>query len=343
MPRYKGRDICDWGPEIARLKREGQLDDALRLAMGCMDAMTAAAERNPINVMEHYVIEVAIIQRKMKAYAEEVRTLEDWLSRDFPAPREDFRLDLRKRLAKAQELWAKAEGRDWSEFNAEWKRLVELTKQQKEAGRPSTGISSGRSAANPTVTYPRSRSTSRLIPTESELLVNGFVAVDFETANRDGGVSACQIALVKVIGGDIVDRYSTLLKPPPGYDSFEFTYLHGISARDVKHAPMWPAVETGVSQFVGEFPVYAHNASFDARVWRDLDSFFGTSSLPQRFFCSYRTAQSIVPGLDDYKLPTVVQACAPGYRLDHHRADSDAEACALIVAALQQRVVNGQR
>lgn len=44
-----------------------------------------------------------------------------------------------------------------------------------------------------------------------------------------------------------------------------------------------------------------------------------------------------MPGLVNYKLPTVVGACAPDFRLTHHTADSDAEACALIVAALQER------
>ncbi len=344
MPKYKGRDICDWGIEIARLKREAKLDDALALATGCMQEMMKAAQKSPVNVMEHYVIEVAIILHKMKKYADEVAMIEDWLNRGFPAPREDFRLDLRKRLAKAQELWAKSEGRDWSTFNAEWKQLVALAKQQKQAAAEATApvISSGRSTVQPAGSYRRQRSSSRLIPSESELLAHGFVAVDFETANSDGGASACQIALVKVMKGEIVDRYSTLLKPPPGYDLFEFTYLHGIDAHDVKHAPMWPSVSSLVSQFIDGLPVYAHNASFDASVWRDLDSFFGTHSLPHPFFCSYRTARQIVPGLENYKLPTVVAACAPGYHLDHHRADSDAEACALIVTSLQQLVLNGR-
>ncbi|MDK9344918.1 hypothetical protein FAM22021_001729 [Propionibacterium freudenreichii] len=37
----------------------------------------------------------------------------------------------------------------------------------------------------------------------------------------------------------------------------------------------------------------------------------------------------------NYRLPTVLERCAPHFVLDHHKADSDAEACALIVAALQ--------
>lgn len=82
--------------------------------------------------------------------------------------------------------------------------------------------------------------------------------------------------------------------------------------------------------------MFAHNASFDAGVWSGLDGFFQTRTRPAGFYCSYRTARHLVPGLANYKLPTVTAHLVPGYRLDHHRADSDAEACALIVAALQR-------
>ena len=64
---------------------------------------------------------------------------------------------------------------------------------------------------------------------------------------------------------------------------------------------------------------------------------FCNATLPAPFFCSYRTAQRLIPGLPNYKLPTVLHACAPNYQLNHHRADSDAEACALIVCELQRR------
>ena len=180
----------------------------------------------------------------------------------------------------------------------------------------------------------RTASLSR-VPATAELAQDSFVAVDFETANRQSRASACQIALVKMVRDEVVDRYSTLLKPPAGFDFFEFTYLHGISAADVADAPMWPDVAEAINTFVDGLPVYAHNASFDASVWKDLDAFFGTTTLPKDFYCSYRTARALMPGLMNYKLPSVLAACDPSFHLNHHRADSDAEACALIVNALR--------
>lgn len=344
MPTYNGRDICDWVSDISALKRSGDLSRALVIARGCMDAMIAAARLKPVNVAEYYVTQVAIIQHKQKDYEGEIETIERWLALGMPAPREDYRLDLRKRLAKAHENVAKQRGEDSSEYHAQWKHFLEREKAAKAAQKGSAPVSAtGRSAVSPDVSYarpqsrPQSRQRSSWVAPPEVLALPSFVAVDFETANRQGGESACQIALVKISGGRVVERASTLIKPPPGFERFEFTYLHGISARDVRRAPTWPDIAAWVAGFHGGLPVYAHNAAFDARVWRELDVFFGTRTLPQSFFCSYRTAQHMVPGLENYKLPTVTKALVPGFKLNHHRADSDAEACALVVAALQSR------
>ena len=112
MPRYRDRNICDWVPEISRSKQEGDWGRALSLAVGCMNAMVDVAARNPSNVMEYYVIQVAIIQHRMKAYEDEILTVQNWLSLGLPAPRADYRINLQKRLAKDHELVAKSEGRD---------------------------------------------------------------------------------------------------------------------------------------------------------------------------------------------------------------------------------------
>lgn len=190
--------------------------------------------------------------------------------------------------------------------------------------------------------YRQTKPEGRWVAPLDVLFSPSFVAVDFETANTNRE-SACQVALVKVTDGVVVDRVSTLLTPPPGFDYFKFTYLHGISAADVRTAPTWAEIADEVASFTGGLPMYAHNATFDANVWRGLDAFFHTATLPRQFYCSYRTAQRLVPGLANYKLPTVTASLVPEYRLDHHQADSDAEACALIIAALQHRSARARR
>ncbi len=220
---------------------------------------------------------------------------------------------------------------------------VQRVAQQKPIWRDWFGLVSASSNGGPAGVYGWSGTRSRrrpaarnpLVPSFAELMSPSFVSVDFETANRLGGVSACQIALVKVVDGKIAARQSSYLCPPAPYDRFEFTWLHGISQKQTANAPSWDEASREIADFVGDSPVYAHNASFDARVWRELDNYFDTATLPGRFYCSYRLAQRTVPGLVNYKLPTVAHACVPWFELDHHKADSDAEACALIVASIQ--------
>lgn len=175
-----------------------------------------------------------------------------------------------------------------------------------------------------------------LIPCYEVLKLKEFVAADYETANRVSAVSACQLAMVRFKNGVCVDRFNSFIKPPQGYDRFEFTYLHGIAPEDVEDSPSWTDIADDVRAFVGESPVWAHNAAFDYNVWCVLDEHFGTFTAPKECYCTYRTAQLLMPGLTNYKLPTVLAACGSDFALNHHRADSDAEACGLIVLGLQK-------
>ncbi|WP_342319325.1 3'-5' exonuclease [Corynebacterium mayonis] len=177
--------------------------------------------------------------------------------------------------------------------------------------------------------------TSIYIPTRAALS-RSFVAVDFETANRVGGASACQVALVKVRSGVVVDQLLTYLRPPEEHIRFEFSHIHGIYRGDVEEAPSWFDIADEVYEFVGDLPVWAHNATFDAAVWRGLDRYYSTGTFPREFYCSCRTARRLLPQLENHRLPTVVAYCAPGFRLNHHQADSDALACAHIVTMFQR-------
>ncbi len=85
-----------------------------------------------------------------------------------------------------------------------------------------------------------------------------FVAIDFETANYSSD-SACAVGLVKVSGGKIVDRVVHLIRPPTR--QFVFTYIHGLSWKDVAEADdfgaLWPKIEDFIEG--AEF-FAAHNA-----------------------------------------------------------------------------------
>lgn len=347
LPTCGGKPIYEVLDEVAALKRAGDLGRALAKAEDAMFAMAQAAAEDSRNVMDIYVIHVAMILHKMGNYEKEARTIQDWLDFGLPAPRPDFRADLRKRLAKAKEQWAKSEGLDSSEYTAEWKRLVAAHKAaQSEYRASAVAVSAtGRSRIEGSQNYVRHRprsASNTSAPNRRLLPANGgvtpeFVAVDFETANDDRR-SACAIALVRIVESQVVERYTSILRPPSGLDYFKFTDIHGLTQTDVANAPQWRDIHHDILRFIGESPLWAHNAQFDRSVWHALDHQFETGPTPSDFYCSMELAKNTFTTLPNYKLPTVVQFAAPNFRLDHHNATSDAEACGLIVAEAARRL-----
>ena len=326
-PYVKGRPIWEHLPRIAQLRRGRELRAALALAEECLVAMRDAALAAPSSVFELYVAEVAGLHHALGQHDKAAAVIRDWFALGLPAPHPDMRVNLEKRLAKAEESLARRAGEDPAPHTARWRDLVAAEKLTPRTPRAEL---TGRARA------PKPAKPASWIPSRAELLCDEYVTVDFETANRISGASACQVALVKVAGGEVVDTLCTYLRPPEEYIVFEFSHIHGIDRGDIEDAPSWFDIADDIVDFVGDRPVYAHNATFDASVWRGLDRYYYTGTYPERFYCTCRTTRRLLPHLADHTLPTVAEFCAPGFALEHHRADSDALACAHIVAHLQR-------
>jgi len=183
----------------------------------------------------------------------------------------------------------------------------------------------------------RSTPAAAIIPSEVPTTLprrapDCFAAIDFETADY-GRDSACAVALVKVEDNRIVDRISSLIRPPR--TEFVFTYLRGITWDMVRDAPtfaqLWPQLDTWLRgvQFLA-----AHNASFDRGVLHACCRVAGLALPTIPFECTVRMARdtfSIYPT----RLDCVCRAL--GIPLVHHQAESDAEACAQIVLAARNK------
>jgi DNA polymerase III subunit epsilon len=159
-----------------------------------------------------------------------------------------------------------------------------------------------------------------------------FVAIDFETANYEAS-SACSVGLVKVVGGEIVGTAVHLIRPPTR--DFVFTYIHGLTWKDVAKSPDFGNLWQSLGDFLegAEF-LAAHNASFDKGVLHACCARYGIASPSLPFQCTVQIARrtwSIYPT----KLPNVCRYL--GIDLNHHEALSDAMACAKIVLAANKQ------
>ncbi len=155
-----------------------------------------------------------------------------------------------------------------------------------------------------------------------------FVALDFETPNKSGD-SACAVGLVKITGGEIVARECHLINPQT-YFLKEFTQnVHGLSADDVKDAPLFDAVWDELSPLLeGADFIAAHNARFDKSVLLKCCKTHGIKPPEQEFLCTVKLAKKHWQ-LKCAKLNVVCDHL--GIELNHHEALSDALACATIV------------
>nr|WP_240977542.1 exonuclease domain-containing protein [Planctomonas sp. JC2975] len=163
-----------------------------------------------------------------------------------------------------------------------------------------------------------------------------FTAIDFETANSSSA-SACSVGLVKVRDGRVVDTAGWLIQPPAGHDAFlEWNVrIHGIRARDVRHASGWVDQLADLVEFAGDDVLVAHNAGFDMGVIRGACSATGIRCPRFDYLCSLQVARRTY-SLDSYRLP--VAAMAAGFEgFHHHDALADAEACAAIIVHAAKR------
>ena len=158
-----------------------------------------------------------------------------------------------------------------------------------------------------------------------------FAAIDFETADM-GRDSACALSIVLVEEDTLVQTWSSLIRPPRSY--FEFTYIHGITWRDVQHKPsfaeLWPEIS---SVLQGAEFIAAHNASFDRSVLRACCGSAGISPAPSSYLCTVRLARAVW-GLRPTTLAHVCRHLS--IPLKHHDAVSDAQACARILLAARE-------
>jgi DNA polymerase-3 subunit epsilon len=160
-----------------------------------------------------------------------------------------------------------------------------------------------------------------------------FAAIDFETANEFPS-SVCSVGVVVVRGGEVVDKFYSLIHPEPEYYQWFCQRVHGLTPEDTEEAPVFPYVWTQIEPLIEGLPLIAHNARFDEgclkavfRVYRmDYPDYVFNDTLAasrRRFGCR----------LPNHQLQTVAAAC--GYDLfNHHHALADAEACAAIALAI---------
>jgi DNA polymerase-3 subunit epsilon len=160
-----------------------------------------------------------------------------------------------------------------------------------------------------------------------------IIALDFETANPAPG-NACQLGLAWIADNRVVRVEERYIRPRDM--RFTFTWVHGITAEDVREAPEFPHVLEEFHDELDGALVLAHNAGFDAGVMTGCARAYRLRQPQMTFLCTLQIARQIWPELPSKALKNVARHL--GIAFTHHNAAEDARACAEIAIAAAQEM-----
>jgi DNA polymerase-3 subunit epsilon len=151
------------------------------------------------------------------------------------------------------------------------------------------------------------------------------IVLDFETTGLSPhyGDRAIEIGAVLIENNMITDRFQSLMNPGFRISSFIESYT-GISNSMVEASPPCEEVMEQFAEFIGDYSLVAHNASFDRRFLEAELGFIGKSR-KSNMACSMLTARRVYPNAPNHKLETLVRYCGIYTDGTFHRALADAE------------------
>jgi DNA polymerase-3 subunit epsilon len=161
------------------------------------------------------------------------------------------------------------------------------------------------------------------------MLAEPIVMIDFETTgiSPDQGDRITEVAALRIHGGEIVDRYVTLVNCNVRIPAF-ITQLTGITQAMVNQAPSVTEVMPALLDFIGGDYLAAHNASFDEKFLLAEAQRLGLSARHRGTICSVKLARRVLPGKASYSLGPLASDLGLRFKGKAHRAEADAEVAA---------------
>ncbi len=160
---------------------------------------------------------------------------------------------------------------------------------------------------------------------EQQYSASTVVVLDFETTglSPDMGDRAIEIGAVLLHDGKITERFQKLMNPGFRVSSFIENYT-GISNTMLRNAGGCEAAMREFAEFVGDYNLVAHNASFDKR-FLDAELYQAGAVYKGEFACSMLIARRLFQDSPNHQLGTLVHTQSLPNEGIFHRALADAE------------------
>jgi len=169
-------------------------------------------------------------------------------------------------------------------------------------------------------------------PTDKVIDETEFVVFDLETTGLNPlNNEIIEIGAVKIKNGEIIDAFSTLIKPEKNI-SDKITDITGIDNEMVKEQPKFDQVFDKFVEFIDGCPLVAHNMDFDySFIRKPLKKYDIKNKIT--LIDTLTLARAVLPKLKNHKLATLVKHF--NINLDnHHRALDDSKATAHLFFSL---------
>jgi DNA polymerase-3 subunit epsilon len=151
------------------------------------------------------------------------------------------------------------------------------------------------------------------------------VILDFETTGLSPGVGdrAIEIGAIRIDNGQVTERFQELMNPGQRVSGFIESYT-GITNAMLSDARPCSEVMRDFADFIGDYNLVAHNASFDKRF---LDAELERISMEYsgQFACSMLAARRIYQQAPNHQLGTLVAYMNIPIEGVFHRALYDSE------------------
>jgi DNA polymerase-3 subunit epsilon len=164
--------------------------------------------------------------------------------------------------------------------------------------------------------------------------MQAYAVIDIETTGgRAGSHKITEIGMVKMINGEVVDQWQSLINPQRRIPSM-ITSLTGISNDMVSDAPLFSDIADEVENFTENCIFVAHNVNFDYGFIKEEFARINRHYRRPKL-CTVQQMRKHYKGLTSYSLANLTKHFDIKMQR-HHRALSDAVAAAELLKLVNE-------
>ena len=175
---------------------------------------------------------------------------------------------------------------------------------------------------------------------DTPIFDNTYVVFDFETTgfNAGGGDTIIEIGAVKLLNGEIIDKFSELIDPGREVPQ-KITDVTGITTEMVQGKDNEETVVKRFIEWFKDLPMVAHNAKFDTSFLEMAYQKYNLGEFKNTVIDTLELSRALDTDVARHSLSALVKRYNVPFDEDsHHRGDYDAEATAYVYHKMMKKL-----